>query len=614
MNIQTKMNRSVAVFAVVALVAGGAGAGSFAPHTAHASARVNVFIGFTHTPGASEQALVRAFGGEISHSYHLVPAIAASVPESAVEGLLKNPRVAYVEADGTVYAIDAELDSTWGVQRVGSGTVHDSGNSGTGVKVAIIDSGIDYTHPDLDANFAGGYDFVNNDTDPMDDNGHGTHVAGTVAAEDNDTGVVGVAPTASLYGLKVLSASGSGSWSNIIAALEWAVDNGIQVTNNSYGAGSDPGSTVKAAFDNSAAVGISHVAAAGNSGNCKGNNNTVGFPARYDSVIAVAATNKSDTRPCFSSTGPAVELSAPGVSINSTQLGGGYVEFNGTSMASPHVAGAAALVIAAGISDANGNGLINDEVRLVLNDTAEDLGDTGRDNKYGWGLVSAALAVAAVGPVEPPAPAVTVVLSADKTNYVSGTDTTATITAAVADENSGAISGLGASVFVMTLDGADVTVTFTETATLGTYTGSLDISSLVDGTYTIETTVTDTRDISGSGSATFSVGPAPIEATTAGVNSINYTTSGGKNSDRHLSVTVAVADNLGDFVSGASVSLTLSHDSGKYWNGTGATGTAGTVTFELKNAPSGCYETVVTSVVIEGLAWDGVTSTNEFCK
>jgi len=604
----------VAIFAVVALVAGGAGAGSFAPHTAHASSRVNVFIGFTQTPGASEQALVRAFGGEMFHSYHLVPAIAASVPESAVEGLLKNPRVAYVEADGTVYAIDAELDSTWGVKRIGSGTVHDSGNIGTGVKVAIIDSGIDYTHPDLDANFAGGYDFVNNDTDPMDDNGHGTHVAGTVAAEDNDTGVVGVAPKASLYGLKVLNSSGSGSWSNVIAALEWAVDNGMQVTNNSYGAGSDPGSTVQAAFDNSAAVGMLHIAAAGNSGNCKGNNNTVGFPAQYDSVIAVAATNKSDTRPCFSSTGPAVELSAPGVSINSTQLGGGYVEFNGTSMASPHVAGAAALVIAAGITDVSGNGLINDEVRQILNDTAEDLGETGRDNKYGWGLVSAALAVAAVGPVEPPAPAVTVVLSADKINYVSGTDTIATLAVAVTDENGNAISGMDASAFASTLNGTSTTTLFTETATPGTYTGSFDISGLADGTYTIETTVTDTRGISGIGSATFSVGPAPTEATTASAASIGYSTTGGKNNNKHLNVTVAVADDVGNVVSGASVSLTLNHDSGTSWNGTGTTGTTGTVTFELKNAPSGCYETAVTNVVAEGLTWDGATPTNGSCK
>ncbi|MBI2627034.1 MAG: S8 family serine peptidase [Parcubacteria group bacterium] len=668
-SLRTKTKVLAVMFVVAALLAGTTGS-LFATQTAHASSRVNVFIGFTQTPGASEQALVRAFGGEISHSYHLVPAIAASVPESAVNGLLKNPRVAYVEADGIVYAIDAELDNTWGVKRIGSGTVHDNGNKGVGVKVAIIDSGIDYTHPDLDANFGGGYDFVNNDTDSMDDNGHGTHVAGTVAAEDNDTGVVGVAPEASLYGLKVLNSSGSGSWSNVVAALQWAVDNGIQVTNNSYGAGSDPGSTVKAAFDNSAAVGIYHAAAAGNSGNCKGNNDTVGYPARYDSVIAVAATNKSDSRPCFSSTGPAVELSAPGVSINSTQLGGGYVEFSGTSMASPHVAGVAALVIAAGIADSNGNGLINDEIRQVLNDTAEDLGDTGRDNKYGWGLVSAAAAVAAVGPVEPPAIGTIsgTVTDADTTNPIAGatvtdgtrsttTDTNGNYSIADVPEGTYRVNASAdgynnasetnvsvtadttttvdfalTAVVYGTIDGTvtdETTGVVIEGATVtdGTRQATTDstgyylIADVPEGNYVVMASATGYQDASQSvtvtGNSTTKVDfalTAPTEATTASIDSIAYTTSGGRNSDRHLSVTITVVDDLGNHVANASVSITLSHDSGTSWNGAGTTGTAGTVTFELKNAPSGCYETAVTNVTAEGLTWDGLTPANGFCK
>ncbi|MBI4053917.1 MAG: S8 family serine peptidase [Candidatus Doudnabacteria bacterium] len=380
-----RLKKALNIFAITALVVSAAGLGQ----AVFAASQADVFIVFENTPGPSEQALVKAQGGKIKYSYTLVPAIAASLSEQAVSALSKNPKVKAIEPDGIVYAIDAELDNTWGVKRIGAGTVHGSGNKGTGVKVAIIDSGIDYTHPDLDANFFGGYDFVNSDSDSLDDNGHGTHVAGTVAAEDNDTGVVGAAPQAKLYALKVLNSSGSGSWSNVIAALQWAVENAIQVTNNSYGSGSDPGSTVKAAFDNSAAAGIFHAAAAGNSGNCAGKGNNVGYPARYASVIAVAATNQDDTRPCFSSTGPTVELAAPGVKINSTKLGGGYVEFNGTSMASPHVAGTAALVIAAGITDSNGDGKINDEVRKRLQETADDLGSLGKDNQYGYGLVDA---------------------------------------------------------------------------------------------------------------------------------------------------------------------------------------------------------------------------------
>jgi len=136
----------------------------------------------------------------------------------------------------------------------------------------------------------------------------------------------------------------------------------------------------------------------------------------------------------------------------------------------------------------------------------------------------------------------------------------------------------------------------------------------VDGTYTVDTTVTDTSGVSGSGSDTFSVGPAPAEANTVSVASIGYSTSGGKNNDRHFSTTVTVVDDLGNPMANASVSITLNHDSGTSWNGTGTTGTAGTVAFELKNAPSGCYVTAVTNVTVEGLTWDGLTPANGFCK
>lgn len=344
--------------------------------------KVRVFIGFTQRPGPPQEAMVRGLGGEIRYTYHLIPAIAATIPGKAIDALQRNPNVTRIEPVIKVYAIDAELDNAWGVKRIGAGTVHDAGNRGAGVKVAIIDSGIDYTHPDLDANYVSGYDFVNDDDDPMDDAGHGTHVAGTVAAEDNGEGVVGVAPAASLYALKVLDASGSGDYSDVIAALQWVVDHGLQVTNNSYGSSGDPGTLVKEAFDNAYAAGVLSVCAAGNSGNPPGRGDNVIYPARYESCIAVAATDQSDKRARWSSTGLDVELSAPGVNINSTLPGGGYGGMSGTSMASPHVAGTAALVITAGITG-------NDAVRQQLVDTADDLGDPGLDTKYGYGLVDA---------------------------------------------------------------------------------------------------------------------------------------------------------------------------------------------------------------------------------
>lgn len=343
---------------------------------------VKVLIGFDRQPGPDEEGIVRGAGGDIKYTYHLVSAIAASVPEAAIQGLLRNPRVTRVEPDTDVYAIDAELDNAWGVKRIGAGTVH-SYNKGTGIKVAIIDTGIDWNHPDLNANYKGGYDFVNSDNDPMDDNGHGTHVAGIVAAEDDGSGVVGVAPEVALYALKILGADGGGSYSDVIAALEWAVDNGIQVTNNSYGSSGDPGETVKAAFDNAYTAGVLHIAAAGNSGNPPGIGDKVIYPARWASVIAVAATDQSDSRARWSSTGPAVELAAPGVYVYSTYWDDTYATVSGTSMASPHVAGTAALVMVAY------PGWTNVQVRSQLQNTADDLGAAGKDNLYGYGLVDA---------------------------------------------------------------------------------------------------------------------------------------------------------------------------------------------------------------------------------
>jgi subtilisin len=376
--------------------------------TGDPTAMHRVIVSFDAPAGDSARASMQALGGKIRHVYRLVPAIAAYLPEAAIGPLLKRRGVARIESDRRVRAIDDELSMTWGVAHIQSGLAHARGVTGSGVKVAVIDTGIDYTHPDLSQNYAGGWDFVNNDNDPMDDYGHGTHVAGTIAATYNAVGVVGVAPDVELYALKVLDDTGSGWWSDVIAALQYAVDHGIQVTNNSYAGDSptDPSApepvALRAAFDSAAAAGVLHVAAAGNYGNAGGTGDNVPYPARFESVIAVAAIDESDSRPSFSSTGPAVELAAPGVLIYSTTLGGGYGFASGTSMASPHAAGAAALVISAGISDGNGNGRVNDEVRTILTQSADDLGAAGRDTLYGWGLVNAArAAVPCTGNSEP---------------------------------------------------------------------------------------------------------------------------------------------------------------------------------------------------------------------
>jgi subtilisin len=352
------------------------------------SIKVPVLIAFTDPPGPAEEALVRSAGGEIKYSYTIVPSIAANIPERAIKGLEQNPRVARIDLDLEIHIAQdyaSELGNTWGVAHIGGGAAHGKGFLGTGIRVAVLDTGIrttPNTHSDLS------YDPLCSDkVNYHDGHGHGTHVAGTVAALRNGVGVVGVAPSATLCIYKVLSDEGGGSYSEVIRALELILEynqanpyDPIRVTNNSYGSSGDPGPTVKAAFDRTAEAGVLHVAAAGNSGNVRGIGSNCIYPARWDSLIATAATQKNDTRASFSSTCAELELSAPGVGINSTSHDGGYREASGTSMASPHAAGTAALTWAANTS------LKNEQVRAILQDTVKPL---GAKNQYGYGLVQA---------------------------------------------------------------------------------------------------------------------------------------------------------------------------------------------------------------------------------
>jgi minor extracellular protease Epr len=344
---------------------------------------IKVIVGLPGPASTAGERMIVSWGGKIDQRFHLISAFTAEVPDIFLPVLRSLKEFSYVEPDSQVIAL--EQVTPWGIQAVKAPAVQ-SYNQGQGVKVAVIDTGIDLTHPDL--RVSGNVTFVSATADGNDDNGHGTHVAGVVGALNNQTGVVGVAPEAQLYAVKVLNSAGSGSWSSVINGLQWAVDNHMDIATMSLG--STSGSmAVKLACDTAYESGLLILAAAGNSGHSGSTADNVLYPAKYDSVIAVGATDSSSQRAGFSSTGPAVELAAPGVNIYSTYKNHGYSTLSGTSMATPHAAGVAALVFASSIKDANKNGRINDEVRLRLQQTAHDLGQTGRDPEFGFGLVDA---------------------------------------------------------------------------------------------------------------------------------------------------------------------------------------------------------------------------------
>jgi subtilisin family serine protease len=274
--------------------------------------------------------------------------MAMRIPRGTLAQLRALPYVKRVQLDTPVQALTETNIEAVGAVR----TWNTRGSRGAGVTVAIIDTGIDYRHPAL-RNVTGGWDFVNDDADPMDDHGHGTHVAGIVAGNLDD--FTGVAPDATLVAYKVLNANGSGLLSSVIAALERAIDpnqdgdlsDHAAVANLSLGGSGNPDDAASRAVDNAVAAGMVVCVAAGNSGLYHG----VASPGTARDAITVGAVDSSDRIATFSSKGPSAKIVAikpdvvaPGVSIRSTYLNGGYATLSGTSMATPHVAGAAALL------------------------------------------------------------------------------------------------------------------------------------------------------------------------------------------------------------------------------------------------------------------------------
>lgn len=311
---------------------------------------------------------------EVHHIFPDYNAAAITVTPEVRQKLWQNDTVKTIETDAVVSTNGQIVD--WGFKKVEAPKVHQLGFTGKGVKVGIIDSGIDKKHPDL--KIAGGVSFV--DSSYQDTNGHGTHVAGIIGALNNSIGVIGVAPNAELYAIKVIDQYGFGNNSDVVQGIEWAVKHKLDLINLSITT-PQKSTIMELALNNAYKEGLIIVAAAGN--NLKEFKEPVDvlYPARFPTVIGVGAVDQKHDKTKFSYYGKSLDFVAPGESILSTYLNGQYVKSDGTSMAAPFVTGIAALYKEAYPQ------LDNKKIRTMMQTNVIDLGAPGKDSQFGYGLI-----------------------------------------------------------------------------------------------------------------------------------------------------------------------------------------------------------------------------------
>lgn len=345
-------------------------------------------------------------------------------PDAVAKRLNRLGEVAWAEPnrwrEASIVPNDPQFGTQWGLTRIGCPAAWDLTTGDPSIVVAVVDTGVDLNHPELAPLLVGGQDFVDFppgsiprpgwvfegdftgvDATAQDEVGHGTHVAGTICClSNNATGVAGVAWNVRLMPVKVLAriretatgrVSGVGSAAHIAAGIRWAVDNGARIINMSLGGYADT-TVEREAVAYAVSKGVVVVAAMGND-----DTDDQSYPAAYPSVIAVGATDSSDRRASFSNRGNWIDVAAPGVGVRSTYWDDTYASLNGTSMASPHVAGVAALILSRNSS------LTADQVGNIIRTTAKPLRDQASDpvpnDRYGHGLVQADAAVQAAAPV-----------------------------------------------------------------------------------------------------------------------------------------------------------------------------------------------------------------------
>ncbi|MBC7645095.1 MAG: S8 family serine peptidase [Thermoleophilia bacterium] len=368
---------------------------------APAASAKNIVVGFTTTrsmknPASTIDPSLLPNGIPIPD---LNAMLLVNVPDSAVEAIKRaltgRPGIRYVEEDQVAHMTfvpnDQQVGSQWGLAKIQAQSSWDTA-MGLNTTIAVVDTGVDYNHPDLAGKVIKGHDFVSNDEDPMDQNDHGTHVAGIAAAVTNNAiGVAGVAPSAKILAVRVLDGTGNGELSAIANGITYAVDHGANVINLSMG-GPTGATVLQDAVNYAASHNVVVSCAAGNDASM-----TLLIPAQYDSCTSVTATDQGDGRASFASGGTGLDLSAPGVGILSTIRNSQYDTWDGTSMSAPFVTGLAAVLASMGLDRTS--------IISTMTSTATDLGAPGYDTTFGFGRINAAAAVSGAGSgVTPPPP------------------------------------------------------------------------------------------------------------------------------------------------------------------------------------------------------------------
>jgi len=330
--------------------------------------------------GARQQGTVREINARVLR-------VSAAKAAQLLKGLQGHPDMEYAEVDAVAKvsgtANDTLFSSEWHLAKIQAPSAWDVTTGTSSVIVAVVDTGVNASHPDLAGKvLSTGWDFVANDSTTMDENGHGTAVAGTIAPDaNNNLGVVGVAWANLILPVRVLDASGAGNYSTIAQGIIWAADHGARIINLSLG-GTASSSTLQSAINYAWSKQCIVVAAAGNNGN-----SVPVYPAACSNVVSVAATNASDTRPSWSNYGSYIDVCAPGENIVTLDGSNSYASWSGTSFSSPVTSGVLALMASVNPS------LTNAQLVDVLLKNCDDLGTSGADIYYGNGRVNALRAV-----------------------------------------------------------------------------------------------------------------------------------------------------------------------------------------------------------------------------